>query len=87
MDKFGAILITNYLHFRGEKTLAFFDDRAKPEFLDEHWEIDGLRNRILSCTSDGTFIPFVKKYLPLGSKILEGGCCQSQIVHALSYHR
>jgi|TARA_B100000315_G_C14585851_1_gene592997 SAM-dependent methyltransferase len=86
MDKFGAILITNNLYLRDKKALAYFEGEATPEFWDRHWDYEGLREYILSCASDGIFIPFVKKHLPLGSKVLEGGCGRGQIVHALSYH-
>jgi len=67
------------------RKLAFFQEQATPSYWDEHWQIDDLGNYIRKVRSDGTFIPLVKKYLPLGSTILEGGCGRGQLVHALQY--
>lgn len=65
--------------------LAFFNERATPNFWEHHWQIEGLRNFIISCTNDSTFIPAVKRHLPLGSNVVEGGCGRGQLVHALQY--
>ena len=70
-----------YLTDKGE--LAYYEKKATPQFWDQHWEIEDLRKHILSCTSDGLFLPFVKKYLPQGSRILEGGCGRGNLVNAL----
>jgi len=65
--------------------LAFYKAKATPDFWDHHWQIEDLRNSIISCTNDSTFIPSVKHHLPVGSTILEGGCGRGQLVHALQY--
>lgn len=73
------------VYLRDKHALAYFEQQATPDFWDEHWKISDFRSRILSHRSDKTFIPLVKKYLPSGSTILEGGCGQGQLVHALQY--
>ena len=71
------------IYLTDRNALAYFEEKATPEFWDEHWKINVLRKYVLSCTSDGIFIPCVKKYLPRGSRVLEGGCAQGQLVNAL----
>jgi len=68
-----------------KKMLAYYKEQASPLFWDAHWQIDDLKTYISSFRSDGTVIPMVKKYLPTGSVILEGGCGRGQLVHALQY--
>jgi len=73
------------IYLTDKKSLAYFHEKATPKFWDKHWEIDDLRKYILSNTSEANFLPLVKKYLPPGSKILEGGCGRGQIVNALKH--
>jgi len=73
------------VYLKDRKALAFFYREANPQFWDEHWQMESLRDHILSCTSDGFFVPVVKKYLPLGSTVLEGGCGRAHLVHALAH--
>jgi SAM-dependent methyltransferase len=73
------------IYLKDKQVLAFFDKKANPEFWDNQWQIDDLHYHITSCNSDEEFIPAVKKYLPLGSRVLEGGCGRGQLVHALKY--
>jgi len=75
----------NKIYIRDLDALAFYKAPATPDFWDHHWQIEDLRKSILSCTSDSIFIPAVKRHLPLGSTILEGGCGRGQLVHALQY--
>lgn len=73
------------VYLEDKKALAYFNQKATSDFWDKHWEIAELRRRIVSCTSDKLFIPAVKAYLPRGTTVLEGGCGQGQLVHALRY--
>jgi SAM-dependent methyltransferase len=73
-----------YLTDKG--ALAYFGKKSTPQFWDQHWEIEDFRKHVLSCTSEGLFLPFVKEYLPQRSRILEGGCGRGRIVNALNHH-
>ncbi|SVC61264.1 uncharacterized protein METZ01_LOCUS314118, partial [marine metagenome] len=53
-----------------KQSLSYFQEKASPEFWDEHWRIDDLRKHILSSTSERIFLPWIKKYLPSQSRIL-----------------
>ena len=64
---------------------VFFNEKATPQFWEDHWKSDALRDHILACTSGGIFVSAVMKYLSIGSIVLDGGCGQAQLVHALSY--
>lgn len=75
------------IYLNDKYALAFYQQQASADFWDHHWEIDDLRSVIVSCTSDGLFLPLVKKYLPQGSMVLEGGCGRGQLVHALYYQK
>ncbi|MDP6593332.1 MAG: class I SAM-dependent methyltransferase [Candidatus Marinimicrobia bacterium] len=68
-----------------KQALSYFQEKASPEFWNKHWEIDDLRKHILSITSEEIFLPWVKKYLPPHSRILEGGCGRGQIVNVLKH--
>ena len=72
------------VYLKDKKSIAYFDKKATSDFWDEHWQMDGLRRYILSCTGGGFFVSTVKKYLPRGSIVLEGGCGRGELVHALS---
>src|SRR3989337_2566382 len=67
-------------------SIAYFQGQASPEFWDQHWEIEDLRSYLKSSIDDGRFVPVVRRFLPAGSVILEGGCGRGQIVHALQHH-
>ena len=66
--------------------LAFFNQKATPEFWDEHWQSDCLAKMIRSSKTDDLFIPAVLRYLKKGSLVLEGGCGRALLVHALQYN-
>ena len=38
-----------------KNALAYFERKASPEYWDEHWEIDNLRERILGALPDDIF--------------------------------
>jgi SAM-dependent methyltransferase len=74
------------IYIKEKKQIAFFNMKATSSFWDNHWQIDNLKRSIISCQSDDNFIPLIKKYLPKGSTVLEGGCGNGQFVHALKYN-
>ena len=65
--------------------MAFYQEKAVAAFWDNHWKCDNLRARIVRCQTDGQSVPAFKKWLPSGSRILEGGCGRGQLVHAFKY--
>lgn len=73
------------LYLSDEKRLAFITQKATSRFWDNHWQIEGLRRHVTSCKSDSVFIPAIRRYLPENSKVLEGGCGNGLLVHALNY--
>lgn len=73
------------IYLKDKRALAYFEQKATPDFWDEHWKTEDFRRRIVSYKSDKLFIPLVKTYLPPGSTVLEGGCGQGHLVHALQY--
>jgi len=70
---------------KDKKALAHFGKKASSDFWDEHWEIKNLRQYVLSHKNNGFFIPIIKRFLPAGATILEGGCGRGQLVHAMQY--
>ena len=66
-----------------KNALAYFKEAATADFWDRHWDTKLLADQIRSCKSDVFFTPYVKKYLPDGGRVLEGGCGPSYLVHAL----
>jgi SAM-dependent methyltransferase len=74
------------IYIKERKNIAFYNTKATQNFWNNHWEIDKLERYIISCQSDEHFIPLIKKYLPKGSTVLEGGCGIGQFVHALKYN-
>lgn len=73
------------IYLPDKQAIAFYHEKASPEFWDRHWRVDNLQAILRESQNDGLFIPVVKRYLPTGSTILEGGCGLGQIVHALQY--
>ena len=66
--------------------MAYFNHQATPDYWDRHWVDYDLIGRVKSCKNHPLFIPMIKKYLPEGRTILEGGCGPGQIVQALEAH-
>ena len=65
------------------RVLAHFPQAATPDFWDQHWQIADLRRYLLANTGDSLFVPAVKRHLPVGGTVLEGGCGRGQLVHGL----
>lgn len=65
------------------KRLAVFERQATPEFWDEQWNKEELLKRIKSGNTYHFLKKITQRYLPKGSRILEGGCGTGQVVYAL----
>ena len=74
------------IYLTDKQALAYFQQQASPDFWDSHWRIEDLQSYLRGYKSDNLFIPLVKRYLPAGKIILEGGCGRGQLVYALQYH-
>jgi SAM-dependent methyltransferase len=72
----------NYYDTRHNR-LLFFETAATSEYWDDQWEVKDFKKEVESIR-DGVYVEkFTKKFLPIGSKILEGGCGKGQYVYAL----
>lgn len=60
--------------------LVYLDEKATPEFWDARWLAEG-KPRAVSPKDD--VIVVTRKYLPLGSKVLEGGCGRANKVKGM----
>jgi len=73
------------IYLTDKHALAFYREKATAEFWDKHWSAADLQVVLRRSKNDWLFVPLVKKYLPKGSVVLEGGCGRGQIVSALQY--
>jgi len=73
------------IYIPDKDSIAFYREKASPEFWDRHWRMADLRAVLRGSQDDGLFVPAVKRHLPAGSTVLEGGCGPGNIVHALQY--
>lgn len=71
------------VYLKDKHAVAYFHEQATADFWDEHWKSEDLRRDIVSCKSDPVFMPLVKKFLPSGSTVLDGGCGRGHLVYAL----
>ena len=62
--------------------LIYVDKAATDQFWDEHWQTDEFRKAITSSPNNWV-VKITKKYLSVGSRIIEGGCGQANNVYAL----
>ena len=76
---------TTQTYLPDKHALAFYHEKATPEFWDKHWSAVDLETVLRSSKDDGLFIPVVRRHLPKESVVLEGGCGTGHIVHALQY--
>lgn len=63
--------------------IVFFSESATPEFWDRQWEDQKLDQYVRSGMYERFVFPTTRNYLPLGAKILEGGCGKGQFVYSL----
>lgn len=63
--------------------LVYIEQAATPEYWSSQWEDEKLKQSILAGNKERFVFPTTAKYLPKGSKILEGGCGKGQFVYSL----
>jgi SAM-dependent methyltransferase len=67
--------------------LVYVGAAASDTFWDNHWKSDDASfEKRIRAGYDSFVIDNTRKYLPVGSRILEGGCGQGEKVCALHYH-
>jgi SAM-dependent methyltransferase len=69
------------VYSRSTDRLIYLDEKATPEFWDQHWKAEGKppqRNRRDDVVTES------RKYLSAGSRILEGGCGRGDKVKAMA---
>ena len=71
-------------YLRDKDALAYFGRKADPEFWDRHWSMQDVRKAVRACREDAWFVPAVRRFLPPGKRVLEGGCGMGHLVHALT---
>lgn len=69
------------------KRLIYVGKIADANYWDNHWnrEISKLKEQI-KVKNNNFIIGYTKKYLPIGTRIFEGGCGLGDKVYALHYH-
>ncbi len=65
--------------------LIWIQEQATPEFWDEHWAAEQLKNHAKAAKYDHFILGITKKYLTAG-KILEGGCGIGGKVYTLHHN-
>jgi len=65
------------------RQLIFIDTRADPLFWDQHWRRYNIQKLYAQNSSFDLVVKYTKKFLPRGSRILEGGCGRGQNVYKL----
>ncbi|HAV11409.1 MAG TPA: class I SAM-dependent methyltransferase [Candidatus Moranbacteria bacterium] len=63
--------------------LVFLESKSSAGFWDNHWKTEKLKADIERGKDDQFVSRITKKFLPLGSKILEGGCGKGAFVYSL----
>jgi SAM-dependent methyltransferase len=61
--------------------LSYYERAASPEFWDRHWQAEDFARAIRSINR--FVIRWTQRYLPPGSRVLEGGCGRGQNVFSL----
>lgn len=61
--------------------LVYLDEKATPEFWDQRWEDVGKPGPV---SSREEVVTVTRRYLPAGSRILEGGCGRANKVKAMT---
>lgn len=63
--------------------LLYLDREANERFWDEKWEASA-KSTFSSPPRHGLTVRTTRRYLPVGARILEGGCGLGDVVHALN---
>jgi ubiquinone/menaquinone biosynthesis C-methylase UbiE len=73
------------LYDKNKNRLVYINKSATSDFWDKHWA-NGDFSKVIYSTPNSWIVKVTKKYLPVNSKILEGGCGPANHVHALNKH-
>lgn len=65
------------------KRLVFIEQPATTSFWDSQWEAKNFERAVKSGDGNNFVIRQTRRYLPIGSKILEGGCGSGKYVYGL----
>ena len=68
-----------------QKRLIYIENSASEQFWDKHWQSSGIR-RGITASPNSWVARTTQKYLPQGSRIIEGGCGLANHVYALDKH-
>jgi SAM-dependent methyltransferase len=68
------------VYFEGADRLVYLHAKATPEFWEGHWRAEG---KAPPPSEDDEVVRVTRRYLPAGSKVLEGGCGRADKVHSL----
>ena len=69
------------IHWPAKNRLVYLDEKAKPAFWDERWCAQGAKAEV---SRKDYVVVATRRYLPLGSRILDGGCGPGGKVRALA---
>ena len=69
---------------RINKRLVYIQKEATSNFWEEQWDSADIEHEVRSKKIDFLVLPNTRKYLPPGSKILEGGCGIGDYVYSLT---
>jgi SAM-dependent methyltransferase len=78
--------VSSKLYDRSNNRIVVFDNAADHEFWDRHWKSLNLEHEIVSGGKNSLVIRFTKRFLPIGARILEGGCGIGRNVYGLQYN-
>lgn len=68
---------------KSNNRLVFLEEKATSEYWDAQWNVENFRSAVTGVRKGSFVRRYTDKYLPLGAKILEGGCGKGQFVYAL----
>ena len=72
---------------KANNRLVYVGRPANETYWDHHWDVESSKfQEQIKIKNDGLVIGCTKKYLPPGTRILEGGCGLGSKVYALSHH-
>lgn len=66
------------------KALVFFKEQATPEFWDNHWIGKDYYQHLIRYKNLRFVRYYTRKYLPEGTRVLEGGCGQCEKLYTLA---
>jgi hypothetical protein len=77
-----VVRLMRQLYDSEHRRIIFLGEKATPEFWDGRWQVQNLRQFILS-RKNPWLVGITRRYLSRGARVLEGGCGRGDKVHAL----